>query len=88
VRIDSDMTGQFYVPGDQSPEIAMPAANSGSRHSSTVDLVAMLLVLAGDHQASADANAKTLLRLAEPEPIPEALHHFSEPTVQQIEAVA
>jgi len=45
----------------------MRAANSApARQSSTVDLVAMLLVLAGDHQASANANAKTLLRLAEP----------------------
>jgi hypothetical protein len=66
----------------------MHAANSAPRRSSTVDLVAMLLVLAGDHQASADANAKTLLRLAEPEPVAEALHHFCEPTVQQIEAMA
>jgi hypothetical protein len=67
----------------------MHAANSApARQSSTVDLVAMLLVLAGDHQASADANAKTLLRLAEAEPAAEALHHFCEPIVQQIEAVA
>ncbi len=42
----------------------MHAANSApARQSSTVDLVALLLVLAGDHQASAKANAKTLLRL-------------------------
>jgi len=46
----------------------MHAANSSpARQSATVDLMAMLLVLAGDHQASANANAKTLLRLAEPE---------------------
>ena len=59
----------------------MHAANSApARQSSTVDLVALLLVLAGDHQASANANAKTLLRLAEPEQIPEALHHGCEAT--------
>ena len=33
--------------------------------SSTVDLITLLLVLAGDHQASANANARALLRLAE-----------------------
>jgi hypothetical protein len=67
----------------------MPAANSApARQSSTVDLMAMLLVLAGDHQASALANAKTLLRLAEPEPIPEALHHGRQAIVQPLEALA
>ena len=40
------------------------AKSSPARQSSTVDLVTLLLVLAGDHQASANANAKTLLRLA------------------------
>ena len=45
---------------------------SSPRRSSSVDMVAMLLVLAGDHQASANANAKILLRLAEPESVPEA----------------
>ncbi|HXJ29895.1 MAG TPA: hypothetical protein VNG35_04625 [Gemmatimonadales bacterium] len=83
------MTVPLYAAGDQSPEIAMHAASSApARQSSTVDLMAMLLVLAGDHQASANANAKTLLRLAEPEPIPEAPHHGGESIVQQIEAVA
>lgn len=38
--------------------------------SSTVDLMTMLLVLAGDHQESAHANATALLRLAQPEPAP------------------
>lgn len=38
-------------------------AASSARHSSSVDLVTMLLVLAGDHQASANANAVALLRL-------------------------
>ena len=64
------------------------AKSSPARQSSTVDLVTLLLVLAGDHQASANANAKTLLRLAEREPIPEALHHGRESIVQQTEAVA
>jgi hypothetical protein len=59
-----------------------------ARQSSTVELVAMLLVLAGDHQASANANAKTLLRLAEPEPIPEAPHHGRQALVQPVEALA
>jgi hypothetical protein len=59
-----------------------------ARQSSTVDLVAMLLVLAGDHQASANANAKTLLRLAEPEPIPEAPHDGRQALVQPLEALA
>jgi len=36
---------------------------SSVTQSSTVEMVAMLLVLAGDHHASAYANAKTLLRL-------------------------
>jgi len=45
---------------------------SSPRRSSSVEMVAMLLVLAGDHQASANANAKILLRLAEPESVPEA----------------
>jgi len=35
----------------------------------------MLLVLAGDHQESANANARVLLRLADPVPIPEAPDH-------------
>ena len=47
----------------------MRAANSApARPSSTVDLMTMLLVLAGDHRESAHANATALLRLAEPEP--------------------
>ena len=50
-------------------------AASSARHSTAVDLVTMLLVLAGDHQASANANARVLLRLAEPVPIPEAPDH-------------
>lgn len=64
------------------------ASSAPARQSSTVDLVAMLLVLAGDHQASANANAKALLRLAEPEPISKVLHHGRESTVEPIEAVA
>ena len=43
------------------------ASSAHDTQSSTVDLMTLLLVLAGDHQASANANAKTLLRLAEPE---------------------
>jgi hypothetical protein len=80
------LTVPVYVAGHQSPEIAMQSVPA--RQSSSVDLVAMLLVLAGDHQASANANAKALLRLAEPEPILEAPHHGCESTVEQIEALA
>jgi hypothetical protein len=61
---------------------------SSSRQSSSVEVVAMLLVLAGDHQASAQANAKALLRLAEPIPRPEALHHGRQAIVQPVEALA
>lgn len=45
----------------------MPAVRS-ARPSATVDLLTMLLVLAGDHEESANANARALLRLAEPAP--------------------
>ncbi len=67
----------------------MHAARSApARQSSTVDLVAMLLVLAGDHQASANANAKILLRLAEHEPLSEAPHNANGTVVEQRPAVA
>lgn len=46
-----------------------------ARQSFTIDLMTMLLVLAGDHQASARANATALLRLAQTESSPEALYH-------------
>ena len=59
-----------------------------TRHSSTVDLMTMLLVLAGDHQASAEANAKVLLRLAEPEPGSEATHHGSQSIVEPVDTLA
>lgn len=45
----------------------LAAKSAPARQSSTVDLVTMLLVLAGDHQESAHANATALLRLAEPQ---------------------
>ncbi len=61
-------------------------AASSARHSTTVDLVTMLLVLAGDHQASANANAMVLLRLAEPVPLPEAPHDRDTPVVEQCQA--
>lgn len=59
-----------------------------THQSSSVDLVTMLLVLAGDHQASANANAKALLRLAEPEPGPEAPQHLSQALVEPVDALA
>ena len=64
------------------------SAAASPRHSSSVDLITMLLVLAGDHQASAQANAKALLRLAEPIPRPEALYHGRQSIVQPVEALA
>lgn len=62
--IDWYLTGAHYVAGGpRPPEPAMHTSQS-----STVDLMTMLLVLAGDHRESAHANATALLRLAEPEP--------------------
>jgi hypothetical protein len=58
------------------------------RHSSSVDLVTMLLVLAGDHQESANANARVLLRLAEPVPVPETPHNRGPASVEHREAFA
>lgn len=61
---------------------------SSPRHSSSVDLVTMLLVLAGDHQDSANANARVLLRLAEPVAVPETPHNRGPASVEHCEACA
>ena len=56
--------------------------------SSPVDLITLLLVLAGDHQASANANAIALLRLAEPETGPKATHDSRQAVIEPVEALA